>query len=348
MTATRRRRRLTLLAGLLGAAAALQGRAAAQGVLDLVSELSSPNLDDHDDLHEAAAGADAGVTVRFLGVSTLLIEDATTSLMIDGFFTRPGFLTLRLGRVRSDAETVRTSLARAGATRLDAVFVAHSHVDHALDSATVAAQTGATLWGSTSTRRIAEAANFDPDRYRLVEVGRAERFGDFTVTAVAAEHSPGDLAPGEIDAPLPDPARALDLKTGDCYSFLVAHPTGTLLVHPSANYVRGAYDLHRADTVYLGVGTLGRQTPEFHETYWDEVVARVGAHRVVPIHWDNFTRGLDRPLKPFPRRFDDLDVTLDFLRQRCHADAIDLRLPRVWQRADPFDQGAPDGLPSHR
>ena len=35
-------------------------------------------------------------------------------------------------------------------------------------------------------------------------------------------------------------------------------------------------------------------------TYLREVVDATGAKRVIPMHWDDFTRGLDQPLLPFP------------------------------------------------
>jgi L-ascorbate metabolism protein UlaG (beta-lactamase superfamily) len=47
--------------------------------------------------------------------------------------------------------------------------------------------------------------------------------------------------------------------------------------------------------VLLGVAViddLGR--------YLQEVVDAVGARRIVPVHWDDFTRGLDEPLRPLP------------------------------------------------
>ncbi|MDT9592014.1 hypothetical protein RDV89_02980 [Nocardioides zeae] len=127
-----------------------------------------------------------------------------------------------------------------------------------------------------------------------------------------------------------------DLRTGDCYSFHVEHPAGTLLVHPSANYLPGVLTAHPADTVYLGIGALGKQPPAFREAYWKEVVAATGATRVVAIHWDNFTRSLDRPLQALPPRFDDVHTSLEFLSERCADSGIALVLPRLWGPADPF------------
>jgi len=76
--------------------------------------------------------------VTFLGVSTLLFDDGTTKLMTDGFLSRPPQLRALFGRLKPDAKRIDAALERAKIAALDAIFVAHSHYDHALDSAVVA------------------------------------------------------------------------------------------------------------------------------------------------------------------------------------------------------------------
>ena len=63
-----------------------------------------------------------------------------------------------------------------------------------------------------------------------------------------------------------------------------------MLVQGSAGFLPGGYRSERADVVFLGVGGLGRKEPAYRERYLREVVDAVGARRVVPIHWDDFTR----------------------------------------------------------
>ena len=62
------------------------------------------------------------LTVRFLGVTTLLFSDGKTSLMTDGFFTRPGgLLKIALGRkISPDPGLIRRGLRRAGVDHLAA------------------------------------------------------------------------------------------------------------------------------------------------------------------------------------------------------------------------------------
>jgi glyoxylase-like metal-dependent hydrolase (beta-lactamase superfamily II) len=94
------------------------------------------------------------LTARFMGVSTLMLSDGHTSIMTDGFFSRPGLLRVALGRIGPDCARIDTALRTLGYPTLAAVMVAHAHYDHALDSAVVASRTGAMLIGSASVANI--------------------------------------------------------------------------------------------------------------------------------------------------------------------------------------------------
>ena len=100
--------------------------------------------------------------------------------------------------------------------------------------------------------------------------------------------------------------------------------------------MRGALTGHRADVVYLGVGQLGVQDEEYIRAYWAETVRTVGAKRVVLIHWDDFFRPLNVPLRALPYAGDDLDVTMRVLEELAADDAVSLHFPTVWQREDPW------------
>ena len=272
----------------------------------------------------------------FLGVSTILLTDGWTAILTDGFFSRPSLPRVLATRLRPDRARVKAALDRFGIGRLDAVFVVHSHYDHALDSAIVAGLTGARLIGSASTRNIARGQGFPEERFDEAVTGDPFGIGAFRLTALPALHSPGDVAPGVISAPLRQPARASAYRTGECYSLHVRHAGRELLVHGSANVRPGALDGCRAETVYLGVGALGKQDEAFRARYWDTLVTKTGARRVVPVHWDNFTLPLDRPLRPMPAFADRFDVTMEFLTRRAEASGVTLALPVLGQPADPF------------
>ncbi|MFC9788745.1 MBL fold metallo-hydrolase [Rhodococcus sp. NPDC127528] len=296
--------------------------------------LRRPSLAGYDT--QPAAEGPIGSSVRgvFLGTSSVLVRDAHTALLVDGFVTRPRLLRLVLGKIAPDRALIDECLTRAGVDALDAVLCAHSHFDHALDAPVVAQKFDAPLVGSESTANIARGYGL-PDRLIRSVDGEAElRFGDFVVTLVAGLHSPGDVAPGVVDAPLVPPARAREWRTGEAYSILFRHPRGGVLVHASANHVPGRLDGHRADVVYLGIGTLGRQSAKFRSEYWREVVRATGAHTVIPVHWDDFTRPLRRPLRPLPYPIDDVPAAMGFLLEQGRRDGVRVLVPEPWHAAE--------------
>jgi len=303
----------------------------------IVRAFGSSSLAPWAHLYEPAATVAPGqVRAVFLGVSTILFDDGRTAIMTDGFFSRPGLARVIAGRLRPDRARVEGALRRFGISRLDAVFVAHSHYDHALDAAVVAELTGARLIGSASTRNIARGQGFPDDRFDVAVTGEPFDVGSFRLTAQPAAHSPGDVAPGTIDRPLNSPARVRDYKTGECYSLHVAHGDRELLVHASANVLPGALDGSRAETVYLGIGTFGKQDEAFRVRYWDALVTRTGARHVIPVHWDNFTVPLDKPLRPLPGFADDFGSAMKFLTRQAATAGATVALPVLGRSADPF------------
>jgi L-ascorbate metabolism protein UlaG (beta-lactamase superfamily) len=175
------------------------------------------------------------------------------------------------------------------------------------------------------------------DRIRVAVPGKPLKYGRFSVTLLLSAHVPSPvLMPGEITSPLTPPARTKDYRLGDVYSLVIAHEDRTILVQGSAGFIPGALKDVKADVVYLGVAILGKQTPEYRDSLWREVVYATGARRVVTIHWDDFTRSLGEPLVPMPRLADDFDATMRFLLSHSGPGVPDIRIPAVFVRTDPF------------
>lgn len=239
------------------------------------------------------------LTATWFGVTALLLRDGEHAIFIDPFFTRPpGRLPLLLNRpIRPDEPAIAAALRRAGVERLDAVLVSHSHFDHAMDAGVVARLTGAALLGSESTANIGRGAGLAEAQLRGVRAGEAITVGRFTLRFLESRHAgaSGGKPTGEITAPLAPPARYFDYRLGGTWSILVEHPQGTVLHHGSAGFIPGALRGRRADVVFLGVALV-----DDLPVYVREVVDAVGARRVVPTHWDDFTRPLDAPLRPLP------------------------------------------------
>lgn len=291
------------------------------------------------DAPEAAAdAADAAVTVTWAGVTTLLIDDGDSAVLTDGFFSRPSLLTVGTRSLAPSLARIDGCLARLGVNRLAGVLPVHTHFDHAMDSAVVAARTGAVLVGGVSAANVGRGGGLAEDRIVVAEPGTAVGLGAFDVTLVVGDHCPPDRFPGTITAPVRPPVRAAAYRCGEAWSTLVRHrETGRgLLIVGSAGFVPGALRGHRADVVYLGVGQLGLQPQRYLVDYWTETVRTVGARRVVLIHWDDFFRPLHQPLRALPYAADDLDASMRVLSALAREDGVPLHLPTLWQRCDPW------------
>jgi len=287
---------------------------------------------------EAKTGnqGNGGLRVTFLGVSSLLFDDGETAILTDGFFTRPGKWDTFFGKVTPDLQVVEATLKRAGIKQLAAVIPVHSHYDHAMDSPAIAERTGALLVGSNSTANIGRGWGMAEDRIRIVRDGETLRFGRFQVTMILSMHFPHPLARGEIEQPLKPPVSSFAYRDGGAYSIIIEHDGRRILVQGSAGFVDGVLDKSQADVVYLGIGGLGTKNDAYRDEYWRQVVAPVRPKRIIPIHWDDFSRSLDQPLKALPWPLDNVPVSLDYLIARSKREGVDMRMPMLWEKADPF------------
>ncbi len=232
-----------------------------------------------------------GVTVKWFGVTTLLIDDGQTQIMTDGFFSRPGLLDLVLERaVAPEIETISAVLADHNVTRLAAIMPVHSHYDHAMDSGEVAKQTGAMLLGSESTANIGRSSNLNESQIQVIEAGTPYQFGQFTVTFYESKHAPLPTNAGingVVEEPFELPAPYTAWQLGKAFSILIEHPGGNVLVQGSAGYVPGAMDGVKVDTVFLGTGGLSGQSYDYQQAYIDEMVLKTEASKVYTVHHDN-------------------------------------------------------------
>jgi L-ascorbate metabolism protein UlaG (beta-lactamase superfamily) len=277
-----------------------------------------------------APGNVDGVTVTYFGNSTILISDGKTSLLVDGFFSRPNPLRTLFGRVSPDKRIIQEQLKLGGISHLDALLIGHSHFDHALDAPTVACLTGAVAMGSKSYFNVQAGGPCAKDKYIKVPPDgiRGQAFGQFRVSFLPsrhiAPHLPGQReATGEIEHPIRPPARATDYKHGDVFAIHICHPHGQIAITTTADAHRGQFRGYHADVLMLAVGLLEKETEYQREFYWKETAGELRPKNVIPIHWDSFARRL--PKDPSPRRslavtslkyFQNVKPVMDFVKMQ--------------------------------
>jgi len=260
--------------------------------------------------------------VTFLGTSSLLFRDGSHSVLVDGYFSRPSLWQLLSGPIGSDPQVVKDTLKRLNLTQLDALVVMHSHFDHALDIATIAVETGAQILGSESTAQIAIGSGVPSSQIKIAQTGQRYHFGAFTVVLEPSQHMPlGPLAEwlgmsGKIEAPLQQPSPFWAYREGQTYAVIVQHPQGNSLLHGIEVLPHEANGSYRFDTVFLTTPGLNRLSPEQHRRYFETLILKTQARRIVPVHWDDFTLPLSEALQPLPRMIEDLEQALKRLEQQ--------------------------------
>jgi L-ascorbate metabolism protein UlaG (beta-lactamase superfamily) len=283
------------------------------------------------------ANKNAKVQSTFFGTSSVYLTDGTTGIFIDAFLTRPPLSKLKANEdIAPDADLIRETLQRGNVTKLDAIFVAHSHFDHAMDSPEVIHQLGGKLFGSESTLNIGRGAKLSEEQLQIIHDGDEFVLGDFKVRIFEGEHSPGNLFPGYIDAPLKAPAKPSAYLDGGCYNFLITHPSGSILVLASANYIPGKFDGVSSDVLYLGIGAMGSKDEEFRQKYWKETAEIMKPRVIIPVHWDNFGEPLAKGLEPLPDFIDNVSESRKFLEKKQKEGGFVLKWQDAFETICPF------------
>lgn len=302
-------------------------------------KLGRPDIGAYRDRFDVpAADPDAALSVTWLGVSTLLIDDGTSAIMTDGFFSRPSMFDVGLRRLTPSDSRIDWCLTKAKVNRLAAIIPVHTHYDHALDTAIVAQRTGATIIGGESAANIARGHSFPENRIVVANSGDQFDFGPFRVTLIESHHCPPDRFPGAITEPVTPPAKASEYRCGEAWSTLIHHQPSDrrILIQGSAGFVPEALTGSQASVVYLGAGQLGAQAEDYITEYWSQTVRAVGARRVVLIHWDDFFRPLTQPLRALPYLGDNLHSSMRVLTRLAQKDDVALHFPTLWRREDPW------------
>ena len=236
-----------------------------------------------------------GLIVQFTGNTNILISDGKTSILTDGFFTRPGVAKVLWGKVAPDESIIKYCLDRAGIEQLDAVIPVHSHFDHAMDSPIVAELTGATLIGSESTANIGRGLGFPEDQMVIPKSGETIQLGTFRVTLVKGRHWPypdpemrAKLLDREIALPLIPPMNAFEYVEGASYTIIIEHAEATVAIHGSAGFIPNILNDYEVDILFLGLAGLETMDGVYNDNYQMHVVDALSPDVIVPIHWDDF------------------------------------------------------------
>lgn len=292
----------------------------------------------------------SAITAQFAGVSTLLLSDGETTILTDGYFSRPSAMQLGFGKIAPKEEDVKWGIKRLGITTLDAILVVHSHFDHAMDAPLVSKLTGAPVYGSASTANICRGLDLPEQKIRILQENVSLQFGKFRVTPILSKHyefpnpKVREAALGgnqEITEPLVPPVKQDAYKMGGAYTFYFEHPLGNFLLQSSAGWKEHTLDSIQADLVFLGVGGLGAQTETYQSEYFRQIVDQVNPREVILIHWDALTGSVQQPLQGEVWLIDKLmgktQETFDAVeREMAKREDIFLSTLQKWEKRELF------------
>ncbi len=222
------------------------------------------------------------LSFQWLGTASLVLKDGDQILAIDPFLTRPSIQSM-LHPLASDCILVAKYLPEC-----NYLLVTHAHYDHLLDAAEIMRQTGAAAYGSDNTCQLLAASGAPISHTTKVSVGDRLSLGRFHVEVIHGQHSSipfGRLFNGPLRAAAKPPLYAWDYRMDMCLGLLhhrPGHPHIGLCSRPQP-----------ADLWFLVA-----QEPQ---SYYRALLLGVQPQVLIPIHWDNFTRPLTKPLRRFHR-----------------------------------------------
>jgi len=220
---------------------------------------------------------------RWLGVAGVELSSAGQALVVDPYFTRVAALRL-LGPVCSDSRLAASCIRRA-----DHVLVTHPHVDHVMDVPAVLRLTGAVGLGSAHTCRLLSGAGIPSRQIREIHPWEMLSLGAAQVQVLPADHIRFfglPVSAGPLPSPLRFPLRGFDYRMDQDFAFLIIWEGLRILIWSGAL----AAPIPDVDVAFVNLSMDARR-------FWPMLpVSR--PRLLIPIHWENFMRPLDRPLRP--------------------------------------------------
>jgi L-ascorbate 6-phosphate lactonase len=127
----------------------------------------------------------AGFLLKTADKKLILIDPYLSDSLYDSSKTQNGYAFKRMTPVLFEPDEVNADL----------IFCSHEHADH-LDTGSIAAllkNEGTRLYTNPASVRLAKRAGAPSDRIQTIHRGTELDFGEFRLTALAAQH--GDLSP---------------------------------------------------------------------------------------------------------------------------------------------------------
>ena len=264
------------------------------------------------------------------GTTALLFDDGGKQIMFDPHFTRASGLQVVFGKLKTHEKVTDDMIKGFGIDRLEAIFVSHSHYDHVMDVPYLANKTKASVYGSPSVLNVARGGGVSEDGLHGVQPGDKISLGEYSITCIASKHAKASIFNDDlgksINQPLVQPARRKAYKEGGSVDYLVEHRGQTYLFHPSFQCVEGQLEHIRADVMFISIAGLWEVSDQIREHIFEETIGKVKPKVVIPVHWDDFFRGLDKKVREVPSFRKNHKSIVKECKRYCVEKGIDCRV----------------------
>lgn len=234
------------------------------------------------------------------GVAGIYITDGKNGIYFDPVFHRPGALDILFNRpLKIDDKLVASYLKKMGNGPVDAIFISHSHHDHASDVGAVAKIKDSVVHGTKTTRYIAKAFGVSDKKIKQINHGDKYKYGSFEIEVIQSKHGKilgyFEFQFGELDHPVKRPIHIRDFRMGNAYSYIITYKEKKYLFQQASRYtpeLRKRIKGENFEVIFQGLGNR-RSTADLRENIWELASVKT----IVPIHHDNFFVPLRKDLK---------------------------------------------------
>jgi L-ascorbate metabolism protein UlaG (beta-lactamase superfamily) len=236
-----------------------------------------------------------GMRITYLGTNGYLLQARGTTILIDPYFSRMGFVRAALGlKTVGRPDWVKRWVQRTG--RIDGILVTHGHVDHLYDVPQVMTLSDAQLIASPTSVWLARASGVPAASCRPVTGGDPPmQIGGARIWPLRASHDdilghvPFD---GTLDRMPARPATVADWKCGEPLAFLIEMGGRRVFINSgSARNDEPPRTLGRVDLAILGLATADARAA------YPRALRNLQPRFVTPSHQDDFFRPVDRPFE---------------------------------------------------
>jgi L-ascorbate metabolism protein UlaG (beta-lactamase superfamily) len=267
------------------------------------------------------------LTIQWTSIAGVLISDGVTNLGFDLIFTKPELKHWIFNAPLLPNDTLlEKKVQQFQIKKLDALFISHTHCDHAVDTPWFSAKFHTPIYGTVSIQRLAKGYEFitkKPVFLKDMVARQTITVGEFKITPFARTHAPiiqwldWHFLVGDV--PENTQLKFYDYYTGDTWSYLIEHPRGSIYVDQGGHPKKEILDsLPKIDVAVLGTANK-KSLEDWITGYAKKIQPKV----IMPVHYDWFF--LSWPDDPFimPRmQLEEIGVELSKLNIKFVKDKI--------------------------